>query len=120
VVENADARRRRQPDGAKHGAVYCGGAGSSRTGSHAATELRALIAGIFTMIDDPAPTSVAVSETVVDPRSPSWGAILAGLAAGLAIHFLLMLAGTALGLGIAQPATIPWRASAWGPRSCGR
>jgi hypothetical protein len=57
------------------------------------------------MINDPAPTSVAISESIADPRSPSWGAIFAGLAAGLAVHFLLMLAGTALGLGIAQPST---------------
>lgn len=59
------------------------------------------------MSPDPSSTSIETTENVavVNPRSPSWGAILAGAAAGFGAHFLLLMLFTALGLGMAQPAT---------------
>lgn len=52
-------------------------------------------------------THIEATETtsVVDPRSPSWGAILAGVVAGFGAHYLLLMLFTALGLGAASPAT---------------
>src|SRR5690606_18637987 len=42
---------------------------------------------------------------VADRRAPAWGAIFAGAVAGLAVHILLMMLLTAIGLGAAEPAT---------------
>jgi hypothetical protein len=52
-------------------------------------------------------TNIDIDENVLAPnrRSPSWGAIFAGATAGFATHLLLMMLGTAAGLGLAQPAT---------------
>jgi hypothetical protein len=52
-------------------------------------------------------TNIDVDERVValGNRSPSWGAIFAGATAGMAVHFLLLMLGTATGLGAAEPAT---------------
>lgn len=38
-------------------------------------------------------------------RSPSWGSVFAGTAAGLAVHLLLSMLGSAVGLGAADPLT---------------
>lgn len=40
-----------------------------------------------------------------DRRSPAWGAILAGAITGLAVHFLILMLFTAVGLGASNPAT---------------
>ncbi len=51
-------------------------------------------------------SGTAIEETVsTDRRSPAWGAILAGAAAGLGTHILIMMLLTAIGLGAAEPAT---------------
>jgi len=59
------------------------------------------------MNSDPSNVNVQIrdSASVVDPPSPSWGAIIAGAVAGLATHFLLLMLFTAIGLGAAEPAT---------------
>lgn len=38
-------------------------------------------------------------------RSPSWGAIIAGLVAAMGVHFLLLMLGMAAGMGAAEPAS---------------
>lgn len=52
-------------------------------------------------------SSLAIHDDKVaaDRRSPAWGAIVAGVAAGLATHFLLLTLFTAVGMGAANPAT---------------
>lgn len=52
-------------------------------------------------------TNVDIDENIiaVSGGSPSWGAIFAGTIAGLGVHFLLLMLGTAMGLGAAEPAT---------------
>lgn len=53
----------------------------------------------------PALSGIVDDNVGADRRSPAWGAIFAGAAAGLATHILVMLLLTAIGLGAAEPAT---------------
>lgn len=62
------------------------------------------------MHNDPSIPSIHTSEriehtAVVDSRSPCWGAIVAGLVAAMGVHFLLLMLGTAAGLGAVEPVT---------------
>lgn len=53
------------------------------------------------------PSNVVVTTTPDHPlrRLPAWGAIFAGVAAGLAVHLLFSMLGSAVGLGTADPIT---------------
>lgn len=59
------------------------------------------------MKSDSSLSRLEIDEHVIahDAPSPSWGAVWAGTIAGLAVHFLLVMLGTATGLGAANPAT---------------